>query len=55
MWSRRRCYCRYEGEHSRRHLEESRLNVVSRMDQAIRREKEGVRGKEKREGTRSQE
>lgn len=32
VWMRRRFYCRYGGENSKRHLEESRLNVASRSD-----------------------
>lgn len=28
VWLKRRLYCRYEGEHTQNHLEESRLNLA---------------------------
>lgn len=38
-------YCRHEGEHSLRHLEESRLKMVSRTERAMRGERERKRRK----------
>jgi hypothetical protein len=46
---RQRIYCRYEGEYSQRHLEESRperksirLNMASRLGLAKRGERQGI-------------
>lgn len=41
-------YCQYEGEHSQRHLEESRWHMASRIAQATRGEKEKREGDRKR-------
>lgn len=38
-------YCRREGEHSLRHLEESRQKMVSRIERAMRGERERKRRK----------
>lgn len=42
-------YCRHEGEHSLRHLEESRLKMVSRIERAMRGEREEEE-KERKDG-----
>jgi hypothetical protein len=54
VWLRRSFYCRYEGEHSQRHLEESRarressaLTMGSSLNWA-REEREGEAGREER-------
>lgn len=41
--------CRYEGENSFRLLEESRLNWVNRIEQAMRRKKDGENKEEEKE------
>lgn len=40
----------FEGETSQRHLEESKLDIVSRIDQIIRKENRTAREEEKRDG-----
>lgn len=50
-------YCRYEGEHSEKYLERSRLNMTSGLNQGIGGERggEGIRGRKERVVKRGQE
>lgn len=49
MWVEEEAYCRYEREHCQRHLEESKVNMASRLNGAMC-ERGEERGESQRQG-----